>query len=192
LKGYPEFIKKNLFSSCILYVILGLILLISPEFTSKFVCYLFGMILIVFGITLIFSFISISFTFFRGFTTVLGILIAAAGLFIMIHPAFIISLIPLGVGIYLFINSIFKLQNSLLLKKNNYRNWLSVFLFAAVMIVLSLILIMNAFEIATTLIRIIGLFLIANSIFDVWTIRRVSKKPDESKTTVEGQAKEID
>ena len=104
----------------------------------------------------------------------------------LIRPQYIVSILPILLGIFIILSSIMKIQNAIDLKRVDYPRWWLILVFALISIALGAILIWNPFAAASTLMMFVGASLCADGIMSLWSmfcltrsVRRVEKKLKE-------------
>ena len=168
--------KSALIGISIVYLLLGVIMVISPVFVSNFICYVIGALLIVVGGSGIFTYIRAGASgAFAKITLLISVLFAVLGIYILINPEGFVSIIPLVVGVMLIIESFDKISTTLNAKKNGYQNWLKMLIASVIIFALGLILVLNPFESVTVFIRVIGVFLIIDAISNIYLAYNFSK-----------------
>lgn len=179
LKG----LKANYTVSAGLCTLLGLVLLIWPGTTMRIVCTLLGGMLLIYGLLqIVLWLISRERTMISQGMMVFGIVLAVIGIWILMQPEMIIMAVPVIVGVLIVIHGIHNIVQAIALKKDDYDRWWLAFLFGALTVVLGGILVYNPFEVAETVVRFIGIFLIYDGVSDIWILSRVFKvKRDKEK-----------
>lgn len=179
LKG----LKANYTVSAGLCTLLGLVLLIWPGTTMRIVCTLLGGMLLIYGLLqIVLWLISRERTMISQGMMVFGIVLAVIGVWILMQPEMIIMAVPVIVGVLIVIHGIHNIVQAIALKKDDYDRWWLAFLFGALTVVLGGILVYNPFEVAETVVRFIGIFLIYDGVSDIWILSRVFKvKRDKEK-----------
>ena len=71
--------KKTMFITAIIYILLGIFMIISPASISNIICYVIGFLILAFGVNQIFIFINSKGTQISKFNLVLGILALLLG-----------------------------------------------------------------------------------------------------------------
>ena len=168
------------------YVVLGLVFLFWPELSLMTLCYAFGILTIVYGIVhLIGYFVRDRLISVFRYDLVIGIIAVALGIMMLIRPQYIVSILPILLGIFIILSSIMKIQNAIDLKRVDYPRWWLILVFALISIALGAILIWNPFAAASTL-MFVGASLCADGIMSLWSmfcltrsVRRVEKKLKE-------------
>lgn len=179
LKG----LKANYTISAGLCTLLGLVLLIWPGTTMRIVCTLLGSMLLIYGLVqVVLYLINKERTILSQGMMVFGIVLAVIGIWILTSPEMIIMAVPVIVGVLIVIHGVHNVVQAIALKKDGYDRWWLAFLFGALTVVLGGILVYNPFEVAETVVRFIGIFLIYDGVSDIWILSRVFKvKRDKEK-----------
>ncbi|MCI8976264.1 hypothetical protein D5282_13070 [bacterium 1xD8-48] len=179
LKG----LKANYTISAGLCTLLGLVLLIWPGTTMRIVCTLLGSMLLIYGLAqVVLYLINKERTMLSQGMMVFGIVLAVIGIWILTSPEMIIMAVPVIVGVLIVIHGVHNVVQAIALKKDGYDRWWLAFLFGALTVVLGGILVYNPFEVAETVVRFIGIFLIYDGVSDIWILSRVFKvKRDKEK-----------
>ena len=141
----------------ILYILLGIILIVRPEFSALTICRLFGTIMLIPGIIRIVGF-------FRrdvygnllDFDLVYGLIFIAFGGFMLIAPKVIITALPIILGIVIIVDSIIRLQFAFNLKRLLHKKWQIHLYLALITAVLGILLVFKPFEGSIILTRFIG------------------------------------
>ena len=172
LKG----LKANYTISAGLCTLLGLVLLIWPGTTMRIVCTLLGSMLLIYGLAqVVLYLINKERTMLSQGMMVFGIVLAVIGIWILTRPEMIIMAVPVIVGVLIVIHGVHNVVQAIALKKDGYDRWWLAFLFGALTVVLGGILVYNPFEVAETVVRFIGIFLIYDGVSDIWILSRVFK-----------------
>lgn len=161
----------------VLYILLGVILLIFPETTATTLCYGLGGSTVAVGVFVVAAYLfrdvrrnAYSNDFVGGLVSIL------LGLFIIYKVELIISLIPFILGIAVIVSGFIKLQSCIDVRRMGYGNGLALFLLALVNMVLGVVLVLNPFDTAIVLFRIIGAGLIFSGVSDLVTSLYMAKK----------------
>ncbi|HPF83442.1 MAG TPA: DUF308 domain-containing protein [Bacilli bacterium] len=164
-------IKKSLLLTDMIYIMIGLLMALIPGFISNCICYIIGILILLFGASKIIRYID---TKDNGnmatFMLIVGIISAILGLVIILNPESFASLIYILIGIYICILGLSKLKQALDFKANNNKSWYSILISAILLLVLAIIIVFNPFESLTLVIRIIGILFVLNSVYDLYNI----------------------
>ncbi|HOO67798.1 MAG TPA: DUF308 domain-containing protein [Bacilli bacterium] len=154
---------KNLISPIFLLV-LGIILLIIPGAVLTLVIQIVGVLLVV---TSLFYLIDV----FRNNSPSLGLVYATSigvlGVLLFIFPETIASLMPLILGLWIIIKSMFRLQLISTLKIDGSKVWFKVFIVNLLMLIMGIVLVFNPFKGAELMVRIIAIFILAYALLDI-------------------------
>ncbi|MBQ9011068.1 MAG: DUF308 domain-containing protein [Bacilli bacterium] len=168
-----EFIKELKTTLLIMagfYIIIGLIMLITPTFINNAICYLIGALCLIMGGLSIYTYIgsevygplSIA-------ILIIAIAFIVAGIFIITSPEMFQTIVPIIMGVLLILSSFAKMQSASTIKKYNYNKWWAVLVGALIVFVFGIILLLNPFESLMLFTRILGLFLIVDGISSLIT-----------------------
>lgn len=148
------------------YVLLGLCLVLTPAQTVNIICK------VVFGIVMVASGLYHLSIYIRGkdSATILdlftGVIVLVLGGFLFFNPVIVVKLLPLLLGAFVLVDSIWKLKGSFQLRKRKRAEW-QVFLFVSlIFIVLGGIMMANPFVKTKTTILFDGWVLMVNGVAD--------------------------
>lgn len=173
--------KRSVYFVSIVYIIIGLIMLLNPVFVRNAVNYIMGVIAILYGLVYSISIYQKKDTeLYSKFNLLGGILCISFGLFLMVNPDVLFSLIPFCAGVVIFMDAIFLMYRSVSFKNLGIDKWWISLVFSCIFLAFSIYIIVNAKEISDVLIRIIGGFLILDAITDFIVSFKLSKLMSES------------
>lgn len=160
--------KKEMVMTTIIYIVIGIILIVWPGTTAKVVSYIIAGAITVSGVINLVKYarqdlISSS----RGHSFAVGAVLVAAGIYLFLRPETIISIFPSILGLFVLVNGFMKLQNTIDVARTGYEKWWAVFILSIVNIAIGIIVLVNPFETATLLIRIIGAGLVYSGLSDL-------------------------
>lgn len=156
IKNYE---KKSIVTS-LLMMILATLLIFNPGIVINTVLNIFGIVILIAGVINILSYLfqdkdtkQISYDLFN------GIVMLIAGMIIILLKGAIVSIIPIIVAIWILYSGIIKYQmsKSLNVVQNNKSKILTIS--AIIQIVLGIIILINPFGTALTVIRVVGIIL---------------------------------
>lgn len=148
----------------IIFLLLGIIFLIFPNISIKIVAYLIAIILIGSGIYLTYLEIYTK-SFLLPIDTLLnGILSILFGIIILIYPDVFKIMIPIILGTYFILDSIFKLKLVVLLRRVDNKSWIVTLLLTILSIICGIILILNPIDSSIALALFAGITLIIYSL----------------------------
>lgn len=189
LKG----LKANYTVSAGLCTLLGLVLLIWPGTTMRIVCTLLGGMLLIYGLAqIVIYLINKERTMISQGMMVFGIVLAVIGVWILMQPDMIIMAVPVIVGALIVIHGVHNVVQAVALKRDGYDRWWLALVFAALTVVLGGILVYNPFEVAETVVRFIGLFLIYDGVSDIWILSRMFKVKREKEKIIDVDYVDVD
>lgn len=150
----------------LIFIVTGVFLLVKPETAINVVCYVLGIILVLWGVVSIIQFFSDkNSTNYLSLNFIFGAFVFIFGIIILIKPTIVASIVPLLLGVWMVINGVTKLSYALSIYKET-KNLLSI-IGSIFIIVFGITLIFNPFEGAKGLVQIIGIALIVYSVLDL-------------------------
>lgn len=174
--------KKTSIISSIILGIVGIFLLLWSEVVTDVISKLVGVFLIIAGCVNFYEF-------YKGdrenvYTkskVVYGIISFIAGVVFFTKPGLIKDLISIVVGIYILIQSIFKIKEALLLKSSGIDKWLTPFILAVIELVCAVLCIFGNLIVPDLVIQFIGIVLIVYAVIDI--VNAISVNQTNAKVT---------
>ncbi len=148
----------------ILMIIIGLVLVMWPGHVMTTAIRVLGFALLAGGGILIYSWNRDRAIANDPLTLAEGIVLAVAGLFVLLAPGLIISIIPFAVGGVVVVNGILNLAQALDQKRYGYYRWTWALALAILTIVLGGLIILNPFSTMEMLVIAIGVIIIYNGV----------------------------
>lgn len=170
--------KKSLLAAAAVYVVLGLVLIFFPHLTAGLFCTVAGLLLLAYGAITVISFFvhqgsSGSFTFQA--ELILGVVSIVVGVFFLTHFDFIISIIPMILGIYILIDALVNLKRGLDMRALGYAGWTATLVMSAVSLVLGAVILWDPFHTGLLMWRVIGGAFLYLGVSDLWSIHTLDK-----------------
>lgn len=179
--------------SSLFYIILGLCLVLVPAQTVNIICkVIFGLVLIGSGLYHIYIYIKGKKT-----STILdlftGVIVLVIGGFLFFNPPVVIKLLPLLLGGFVLVDSIWTIQGSFQLKKRRRREWQGFLIGSLIFVVLGILLMINPFTKIKTTILFAGWTLLVNGIVDLVFYFLLKKGMKAEEIVVDsGQTEEVE
>ena len=172
--------KASSYAVSIVYIIAGLIMLLNPSFISDAVNYVIGVLVIIYGLIYYISlYQKREIEMYGKFDFLAGIICISFGLFLILNPDTLGSLIPFCTGVIILMDAVRFIINSIRLKKFGFKSWTILLTVGLLFLGFSIFIIVKAKDISLLLIRFIGAFLIIDALLDFFTeikFRKYSKK----------------
>lgn len=170
-------LKRSAYFVSIIYIIIGLIMLLNPTFVRNAVNYIMGIFAILYGVIYVITLYQKKDSdAFSRFNLLGGILCVSFGLFLIVNPEVLFSLIPFCAGVIIFMDSLTLIYQSISLKRLDVNRWWINLIISLVFLIFAVYIILNAKDISDILIRVIGCFLIIDAITDLVITYIISKK----------------
>lgn len=171
---------KDIKITSILYVIFGLIMLLLPGVIIDSFGLVIGAFCLFIGVSQIYAYNISNYNVSKNVNLVLGIVLILFGIYIFINPKFVTSIIPIIVGVLIIVNAFGKLSQLVLIKKSGFDINNINLIINIVFLILGCILIFNPLKSIELLLRIVGIILLIDGLYDYFlgnsqTIKRYKK-----------------
>lgn len=176
MKDFLRRIKADYLLSSVLCILLGIVFIIWKDGVIDVMGSVFAIVLILIGAVYLGSFFLNLVT--NGVSVLMGIIILAVGIWFLIQPSVIVSLIPIVIGVVLLFHGMRALKETFDAKKYGYNSWGVSFILAVLSIVCGLICIFDAFGVMEKAIIVVGIILVFNGLSNIWialTVTRAAK-----------------
>ena len=158
-----RYVKSGMMLMSIAYIVLGLMLLIMPETSLLWICYAFGVVVLITGIVCLIQYARIRGTGFTApFMLVGGVITAGLGLFTLAKPQVVAS--------FLVVDGCSRIGSAIDLAKRKGEKWWMLLLFSIVSIALGALLIWHPFGAAVSVVMLCGILLIVEGALNLGCI----------------------
>ena len=167
IKYIKEYEKRSIISSIIM-ILTASLLIVRPEAILNTIITIFSIAIFLDGVFAIIFYIFTDKEQ-RMFGTELaeGIIEVIAAVLMLINKSFMISVIPVIVGIWIGIKSIMKLQISFNMKNANEKGWIFLVISSIVTLLIGIIIVINPFDTMVTITVLAGILLLITGIIDL-------------------------
>ena len=113
----------------VLYAALGVVLMIFPGTALRLACTLIGLVTLGYGLTRVLSWRRLSQEaggYSQRFDLFLGVVLGLLGLFLLVTPQVLVSIIPVALGLYVLVDSVSAGKRALDMKALGYQRWWAV------------------------------------------------------------------
>ena len=177
MKEFMREVKIDVIVTSVVCMIMGVVLILFPTQVVTVACQAVGVVLAILGgVRLVSTLLSKARS---GIDFPLGLLLLIVGIWILLHPASIESLIFIGVGVTLFVHGIKGIQMAWESKRNGYTSWLALMLLSLLNAVFGVVCVSDCFGVftvtATIALTLVGIALIYDGISSIWILSRVRK-----------------
>lgn len=168
--------KTNVVASSLLCVALGLVLLLWPGLSIKIVCTAVGAVLIMSGVIRIMEYFFVrDGSMYSQINLIFGIVLSAVGIWIVLSPEKVLSLIPIILGIVITLHGLHNIKQAIGLCRDQYDKWWIALLLGIVTVGVGVLLICRPFAAIDTMVMLIGVFLIYDGLSNIWIVSRISR-----------------
>lgn len=167
-------IRFNFVLTAVLTIVLGIMLIVAPGTAVRTIFTVVGWLLLISGaaslLTALFS---------KGQPVgqgdlVLGLIQVATGLVVLLRPGFLMSLVGIVVGFVLLIHGIHDIQNARESKALGY-SWKFAIGAGILTVLMGIVVMVNPFSTAATLLRLAGIFLLVDGVGDLLMVWRTTR-----------------
>ena len=161
---------------CVLFVITGIVMLVWPHLTLDLLGLVLGVGMLVIGVAhIIIYFTKDNMGSIMQPDLTVGVIFGAFGAFMLMHIDVVNMILPFGAGILLLIGGITKIQYAIDMKRLYFSKWMTLLIFAVVLIGLGLTLLYNPFK-DKVLIYFIGSCLILDGLLSIISLLMISHR----------------
>lgn len=166
IKKLNSFINSSICIS-IMFIIIGIIMVIIPKMSLEILGVILSVILIINGVILMITDIKLNNNFIPVDMLPASMLSILLGIMMLIYPNILSIIIPLMLGTWFIMTSIFKIRLTLYLSKIQNTPWLLLMLISILSIVCGFILILNPIDSSVAITLFIGIVIIVYAISDI-------------------------
>ena len=158
-------IRNSLVLLALLYIVLGVVLILFPATSLNLACLLIGAVTLLYGVVRIFGYTRAGEEEASRLELAFGIVLAALGVFLLVCPQLLVSLIPIALGAYLLVDSFSAIKRSLEWKSLGFSRWWVSFLVSLVLALFGLVMILRPFTLVANLVVFIGVGFLFDGVF---------------------------
>lgn len=156
--------RNNLILSSVILCITGLVFMIFSGTVVNMIGWVLGGIFCVVGLIYLIGYIRRQMFLSELLFSIISLV---AGILLLIHPGWIMSILSIIVGVYILIEGVLKLKIAIDAKKQQARGWWVLLVIALISIGISIVLIVNPFGISKIFIFLLGVALLLNGIENI-------------------------
>lgn len=166
IKKLNSFINSSICIS-IMFIIIGVIMVLMPKMSLEILGVILSVVLIINGIILMITDIKLNNNFIPVDMLPASMLSILLGIMMLIYPNILSIIIPLMLGTWFIMTSIFKIRLTLYLSKIQNTPWILLMLISILSIVCGFILILNPIDSSVAITLFIGIVIIVYAISDI-------------------------
>ncbi|MDD3347008.1 HdeD family acid-resistance protein [Oscillibacter sp.] len=193
MSSFFKRVKADALISSTLYALLGLVLLLWPAPSTRLLCTALGLVLLACGLGDLFVFLrQRDGSLYAAGHLILGVILAAVGIWLMARPTLIAVIIPRIIGVLICIHGAGNLSDANALRKAGSARHRTALILALVSLALGAVLIFDPFDAFTTVVRLIGAFLIYDGVSDLWITTQVSRAVRQAEQFTDAEKNAVD
>lgn len=158
-------IRNSLVLSAVLYTALGVILLLFPGTALQWACALIGLVTLGYGLVRAFGYWKGGGSYAQRFDLFLSIALLALGIFLLVTPRFLVSIIPAALGLYILVDSISAVKTALDMKALGFEKWWISLSAACLLAIFGAVMVLRPFATLETLVVFIGLGFVFDGVY---------------------------
>ena len=163
--------KNGMFALSIAFIILGLMLLIMPETSLLWICYAFGVVVLMTGAVCLFQYARLRGTGFTApFMLVGGVITVGLGIFTLLKPEVVASFLPIVFGLFILVDGCSRIGSAIDLAKRKGQKWWVLLLLSIVSVALGILLVLHPFGAAVSIVMVCGILLIVEGAMNLGCI----------------------
>lgn len=160
-KGMNKIFNASMVTSVVIFV-LGIFLFIQPDTIIRMISIILGGIILIPGVIALIDYFKNKYY----PSLICGVITVIIGLILIINTKLVASILPFILGIYFVVNGINRLHYALSLRKINV-NYTTSLIFSLLIILCGILFIINPFEGALVITKVIGIFMILYAVLDL-------------------------
>ena len=166
MKEFLARIKADFLMSSFMCIVVGIVLIICKDGVLDIIGTILSIALIIVGIVYLSSYFLNIVT--NGFSVFMGIIVLAVGIWFVIWPSIVVSLIPIVLGIVLIFHGTRSIFESINAKKYGFRRWNIAIILSIISIIFGVLCVVDAFGMMEKAIMLVGFILIFNGVTNIW------------------------
>lgn len=164
--------------SSIFLMLVGILFIVKPGDIIEMISTVIGIVIIIFGILALIRNFTFKSNIYKS-DLIYGVICIVSGTILIRSTEAVASVLPIILGVWMIINSSFKIQSAFLLKESNNKIWVRVIIMGILTLSLGVFFVINPFKGAEFLMQLIGYVLVIYSVIDIIsavTLRKTIKK----------------
>lgn len=163
-----RYVKNGMLFLSIAFIVLGLLLLVMPQTSLLWICYAFGAVVLITGVVCLIQYARLRGSGFAApFFLVAGVSTAALGIFSLARPEVVASFLPVVFGLFILIDGCSRIGTALELARRKADKWWMMLLFSVLSIALGVLLLVNPFGAAVSVVMLCGVLLIIEGVVNL-------------------------
>lgn len=163
-----RYVKNGMLLLSIAFIALGLLLLVMPQTSLLWICYAFGAVVLITGVVCLVQYARLRGSGFAApFFLVAGVSTAALGIFSLARPEAVASFLPVVFGLFILIDGCSRIGTAIELARRKADKWWMMLLFSVLSVALGILLLVNPFGAAVSVVMLCGVLLIIEGVVNL-------------------------
>lgn len=143
------------------YLLVGLLLLVMPQESLRWICYAFGAVILITGAICLLRYFHIRGNGIRApFLLIGGVVTLSLGIFLLLQPDFVMSILPVVFGLFIAVDGVLRCENSIELARLHGQRWWILLLLGAVSVLLGVLVVLHPLDAIIGVTMLSGLLLV--------------------------------
>ncbi len=164
-----EKLRNLFFGSSLLISALGVFIVLQPDSSLRIITYCLGTVIVLLGLIDLITFLINKED--RGalwYLMVRSIAFFILATFTFVKSEYVSSILPFLFGFLLSVDGLYKIVTGIQIKKS-LNTWSSVLILGIAILAVGVIIVLNPFKVAKLTMQVIGVSLILDGVFNIWT-----------------------
>ena len=158
-------IRNSLVLTSVLYTALGVVLMLFPGSALRWTCTLIGVVTLGYGVVRAVGYWKDGGGYAQRFDLFLGVALGLLGVFLMVSPQFLASVIPVTLGVYILVDGVSSIKKALDMKALGFPKWQISLAAAVILAAFGLVMVLRPFATLETLVVFIGLGFVFDGVY---------------------------
>lgn len=182
--------RRSAIAAALATILLGLVLILWPDRSIRFLCSMLGALLLITGLVYILGWFARRRDGFPVYALIPGVVLAGVGLWLLAIPQAVVALIQYICAAVILFHGVLDLQSAAaLVKLRIRRSWVELLL-ALATVGLAVVIFLNPFGTVEALVMLMGWVLIFDGGSDLWIVFRLHRAVKN--TVIETQGRELE
>ncbi len=187
-----EKLRNLFFGSSLLISALGVFIVLQPDSSLRIITYCLGTVIVLLGLIDLITFLINKED--RGalwYLMVRSIAFFILAAFTFVKSEYVSSILPFLFGFLLSIDGLYKIVTGIQIKKS-LNTWSSVLILGIAILAVGVIIVLNPFKVAKLTMQVIGVSLILDGVFNIWTQINHRRHVKLQGELIEASARDVD
>lgn len=169
--GFLKKVRWVYLVSSLILVVLGILCLANPALIAGALCYVAGVLLLIFGIAKVVRYFASRSALVD--SLIVGVLLAMLGFILVTRPNQVLEMIFIFIGILVLLDGVIKMKNSFDARTAGAKDWITLLVFSIIVMGFGVIIVANPFTGYVPII-ILGIAILTDGLQNIYAALRVA------------------